>query len=99
MSENINLVLKALKGFSIIAQEKLDDYVDISDEESKEAAEKILETVKYESGVIFKGLKEKLSDILLDEMHFATTYDVEELTRRIQDLESKIDELSKKIKQ
>ncbi|MCL4322794.1 MAG: hypothetical protein M0016_03470 [Deltaproteobacteria bacterium] len=98
MSDNINLVLKALKGLSIIAQEKLDDYVDISDEESREAADQIIETVKYESGVIFKSIKEKLADILLDEMHFASTYDIEELTRKIQKLESKLDELSNKIK-
>ncbi len=95
MSDNINLVLKALKGLSILAQEKLDDYVDISDEESRETAGQIMETVKYESGVIFKSIKEKLADILLDEMHFASTYDIEELTKKIQKLESKIEELSK----
>ncbi len=96
MSDNISLVLKALKGLSIIAQEKLDDYVDISDEESREAADQIVETVKYESGVIFKSIKEKLADILLDEMHFASTYDIEELTKKIQKLENKIEELSNK---
>ena len=95
MSDNINLVLKALKGLSILAQEKLDDYVDISDEESREAADQIIETVKYESGVIFKSMKEKLADILLDEMHFASTYDIEELTKKIQKLERTIDELKK----
>ena len=94
----MNLILKALKGFSIIAQEKLDDYVDVSDDESRKAAEQILQTVTYESGVMLKGLKEKLSDVLLDKMYFATTYDIEELTRRVQNLENKIDELSKKIK-
>ncbi|MCL6119580.1 MAG: hypothetical protein M1584_00865, partial [Deltaproteobacteria bacterium] len=89
-------VLKALKGLSIIAQEKLDDYVDISDEESREAADQIIETVKYESGVIFKSIKEKVADILLDEMNFASTYDVEELTKKIQKLEAKIEELTNK---
>ena len=96
MSDNINLVLKALKGLSILAQEKLDDYVDISDEESREAADQIIETVKYESGVIFKAIKEKAADILLDEMNFASTYDVEELTKKIQKLEAKIEELTNK---
>ena len=98
MSDNINLVLKALKGLSILAQEKLDDYVDISDEESREAADQIIETVKYESGVIFKSIKEKVADILLDEMNFASTYDIEELTKKIQKLEAKIEELSKNTK-
>lgn len=98
MSDNINLVLKALKGLSIIAQEKLDDYVDISDEESREAADQIIETVKYESGVIFKSIKEKVADILLDEMNFASTYDIEELTKKIQKLENKLEELSNKSK-
>ncbi len=98
MSDNINLVLKALKGLSILAQEKLDDYVDISDEESREAADQIIETVKYESGVIFKSIKEKVADILLDEMNFASTYDIEELTKKIQKLEAKIEELSKNSK-
>ena len=96
MSDTINVVLKALKGLSIIAQEKLDDYVDISDEESREAADQIIETVKYESGVIFKSIKEKVADILLDEMNFASTYDVEELTKKIQKLEAKIEELTNK---
>jgi polyhydroxyalkanoate synthesis regulator phasin len=96
MSDTINVVLKALKGLSIIAQEKLDDYVDISDEESREAADQIIETVKYESGVIFKAIKEKAADILLDEMNFASTYDVEELTKKIQKLEAKIEELTNK---
>jgi polyhydroxyalkanoate synthesis regulator phasin len=96
MSDTINVVLKALKGLSIIAQEKLDDYVDISDEESREAADQIIETVKYESGVIFKSIKEKAADILLDEMNFASTYDVEELTKKIQKLEAKIEELTNK---
>ncbi len=96
MSDTINVVLKALKGLSIIAQEKLDDYVDISDEESREAADQIIETVKYESGVIFKAIKEKVADILLDEMNFASTYDVEELTKKIQKLEAKIEELTNK---
>ena len=96
MSDTINVVLKALKGLSIIAQEKLDDYVDISDEESREAADQIIETVKYESGVIFKAIKEKDADILLDEMNFASTYDVEELTKKIQKLEAKIEELTNK---
>ena len=96
MSDNINLVLKALKGLSILAQEKLDDYVDISDEESREAADQIIETVKYESGVIFKAIKEKAADILLDEMNFASTYDIEELTKKIQKLEAKIEELTGK---
>ncbi len=96
MSDNINLVLKALKGLSILAQEKLDDYVDISDEESREAADQIIETVKYESGVIFKSIKEKVADILLDEMNFASTYDVEELTKKIQKLEAKLEELTNK---
>jgi hypothetical protein len=98
MSDNINLVLKALKGLSILAQEKLDDYVDISDEESREAADQIIETVKYESGVIFKSIKEKVADILLDEMNFASTYDIEELTKKIQKLEAKVEELSKNTK-
>ncbi|MHB1545083.1 MAG: hypothetical protein ACYCSB_04935 [bacterium] len=98
MSDNINLVLKALKGLSILAQEKLDDYVDISDEESREAADQIIETVKYESGVIFKSIKEKVADILLDEMNFASTYDIEELTKKIQKLEAKVEELSKNSK-
>ncbi len=98
MSGNINLILKALKGFSIIAQERLDDYVDVSDDESRKAAEQILQTITYESKVMLKGLKEKLSDILLDEMHFATEYDIEELAKRVQNLENKIDELNKKIK-
>ncbi|MFW0884630.1 hypothetical protein ACMCNP_06245 [Candidatus Acidulodesulfobacterium sp. H_13] len=98
MSDNINLVLKALKGISILAQEKLDDYVDISDKESREAADQIIETLQYESGVIFKAVKEKLADILLDEMHFASTYDIEELTKKIQKLENKLDELSEKVK-
>jgi|GEM_PF-3561776 polyhydroxyalkanoate synthesis regulator phasin len=98
MSDNINLVLKALKGLSILAQEKLDDYVDISDEESREAADQIIETVKYESGVIFKSIKEKVADILLDEMNFASTYDIEELTKKIQKLEAKVEELSKNAK-
>ncbi|MDA8402204.1 MAG: hypothetical protein M0Z86_04725 [Deltaproteobacteria bacterium] len=98
MSDNINLVLKALKGLSILAQEKLDDYVDISDEESREAADQIIETVKYESGVIFKSIKEKVADILLDEMNFASTYDIEELTKKIQKLENKLEELSNKSK-
>ncbi len=96
MSDTINVVLKALKGLSIIAQEKLDDYVDISDEESREAADQIIETVKYESGVIFKAIKEKAADILLDEMNFASTYDIEELTKKIQKLEAKIEELTGK---
>ena len=96
MSDTINVVLKALKGLSIIAQEKLDDYVDISDEESREAADQIIETVKYETGVIFKSIKEKVADILLDEMNFASTYDVEELTKKIQKLEAKIEELTGK---
>ncbi len=98
MSDNINLVLKALKGISILAQEKLDDYVDISDKESREAADQIIETLQYESGVIFKAVKEKLADILLDEMHFASTYDIEELTKKIQKLENKLDELPEKVK-
>ncbi|MDA8158454.1 MAG: hypothetical protein M0034_04645 [Deltaproteobacteria bacterium] len=98
MSDNINLVLKALKGLSILAQEKLDDYVDISDEESREAADQIIETVKYESSVIFKSIKEKVADILLDEMNFASTYDIEELTKKIQKLEAKVEELSKNTK-
>jgi polyhydroxyalkanoate synthesis regulator phasin len=98
MSESIDLILKALKGFSIIAQEKLDDYVDISDEESKESAEQIIDIVTHESSIILHGLKEKVSDILLDEMNFATTYDIDELTKKIQKLEAKIDELSNKIK-
>ena len=98
MSDNINLVLKALNGLSILAQEKLDDYVDISDEESREAADQIIETVKYESGVIFKSIKEKVADILLDEMNFASTYDIEELTKKIQKLEAKVEELSKNTK-
>ena len=98
MQDNINLVLKALKGLSILAQEKLDDYVDISDEESREAADQIIETVKYESGVIFKSIKEKVADILLDEMNFASTYDIEELTKKIQKLEAKVEELSKNTK-
>ncbi|MGC8554215.1 MAG: hypothetical protein ACP5NA_01825 [Candidatus Acidulodesulfobacterium sp.] len=96
MSDTINVVLKALKGLSIIAQEKLDDYVDISDEESREAADQIIETVKYESGVIFKAIKEKAADILLDEMNFASTYDVEELTKKIQKLEAKLEQLTDK---
>ena len=98
MSESIDLILKALKGFSIIAQEKLDDYVDISDEESKESAEQIIGLVTHESSIFLHGLKEKVSDILLDEMNFATTYDIDELTKKIQKLEAKIDELSNKIK-
>ncbi len=98
MSDNINLVLKALKGVSILAQEKLDDYVDISDKESREAADQIIETIQYESGVVFKAVKEKLADILLDEMHFASTYDIEELTKKIQKLENRLDELSEKVK-
>lgn len=96
MSDSINLVLKALKGLSMIAQEKLDDYVEISDDEAKEAADQIIETVKYESGVILKSIKEKVADILLDEMHFASTYDVEELNKKIQKLENRIEELSEK---
>ncbi len=98
MSESIDLILKALKGFSIIAQEKLDDYVEVTDEESKESAEQIIDVIKHESSIIFHGLKEKVSDILLDEMNFATTYDIDELTKRIQKLENKIIELSSKIK-
>lgn len=98
MPDNINLILKALKGLSITAQEKLDDYVDISDEESKEAADQIIETVKYESGVIFRAIKEKLADILLDEMHFASTYDIEELARKIQKIEDRLDKSSGKTK-
>lgn len=96
MSDSLNLVLKALKGLSIIAQEKLDDYVDISDQESREAADQIIETVKYESGVIFKAIKEKAADILLDEMHFVSTYDIDELNKKIQKLEGIVEELKKK---
>jgi len=54
--------------------------------------------VKYESGVIFRAIKEKLADILLDEMHFASTYDIEELARKIDKIENRLDELSDKIK-